>query len=223
MTTSHVPEIPLTILTVLTDEGARWLETATERVRADAGALAALFPAAGRACGRGPVPGEPGWTVDEAVRARLLLALPQRGAELGETLFELYAHGDAAERLAVLRSLPALEDGSGLGDAGVPLVRDALRTNDARLVQAAMGPYAAGHLSDHAYRQAVLKCVFIGVPLGAVAGLDRRADEELARMMADFAEERLLAGREVPPDVWPVLERHPRLLTRIHALIGEDR
>ncbi|GAA3846606.1 EboA domain-containing protein [Sphaerisporangium flaviroseum] len=215
MTTSYVPGC------TLSEEGARWLKSSVERVRSDEGALDRLFPAAGRACGRAPVPGEPGWTVDQVVRAELLRALPHTGARLGEILFELYAHGDAAERLAVLKSLPALAAHSGLGDAGLPIVRDALRTNDARLVEAALGSYAAEHLPDHAYRQAVLKCVFIGVPLRAVAGLDRRADEELARMMAGYAEERLLAGRAVPPDVWPLVEGHPAHLTRIHALLAE--
>ncbi|MFC4588525.1 EboA domain-containing protein [Sphaerisporangium corydalis] len=202
----------------LSEDGARWLETATRRIREDERALAALFPAAGRACGRGPIPSRPGWTVDQAVRAELLAALPGKGAALGETLFELYAHGDAAERLAVLKALPLLAGDGRLGDEGLPIVRDALRTNDARLVQAALGGYGADHLSDHAFRQAVLKCVFIGVPLASVSGLDRRADEELARMMADFAEERLRAGREVPPDTWPLMERHPHVLTKVHAL-----
>ena len=37
----------------------------------------------------------------------------------------------------------------------LPVVRDALRTNDTRLVAAALGPYAAAHLDDAAWRQAV--------------------------------------------------------------------
>jgi hypothetical protein len=206
---------------VLGEDAARWLDDAERRIRADEGALAALFPAAGRRCGRGPVPGEPGWSVDQAVRARLLLALPPGGKPLGETLFDLYAHGDAAERLAVLKALPALAAGGRLGEAGLPIVRDALRTNDTRLIAAAMGPYGAEHLPDESYRQAVLKCVFTGVPLDVVAGLDRRSDRELARMLADFAEERLLAGRAVPPDIWPLVEDHPGVLTRVRTLLAE--
>jgi hypothetical protein len=34
-----------------------------------------------------------------------------------------------------------------------------------------------------------------------VADLDRRKDDELVRMMRAFAEERIAAGRTVPPDV----------------------
>ena len=78
---------------------------------------------------------------------------------------------------------------------------DALRTNDQSLVAAAVGPFAAAHLDPHAWRHAVLKLVFMGVSLDAVAGLDDRADDELARMARDFAAERRAAGRVVPDDV----------------------
>jgi hypothetical protein len=88
-------------------------------------------------------------------------------------------------------------------------VRDALRGNDTRLIAAALGPYAAQRLDDAGYRHAVLKCVFLGIPLSVVSGLARRADPELARMLADFARERAAAGRDVPADVWPLLARYP--------------
>ncbi|MDH2426318.1 EboA domain-containing protein [Sphaerisporangium sp. TRM90804] len=206
----------------LTGEAAEWLRAAADRIRADGTALPALFPAAARTCGRGPLPGAPGWTVDQAVRGELLRALPLSGEALGEVLFDVYTHGDAAERLAVLKALPVLDAEKSLGEAGLPVVRDALRTNDTRLIEAALGPYAAARLPDHAYRQAVLKCVFVGVPLSAVAGLERRRDAELARMMAGYAEERLLAGREVPPDVWPLAELHPAAPERLRALLAES-
>ncbi|MGN6240671.1 MAG: EboA domain-containing protein, partial [Cellulosimicrobium cellulans] len=57
------------------------------------------------------------------------------------------------------------------------------------------------HLDQHAWRHALLKLVFIGVSLDAVARLDDRADDELARMARDFAAERRAAGRVVPDDV----------------------
>ncbi|BBJ40009.1 hypothetical protein SSPO_027270 [Streptomyces antimycoticus] len=120
------------------------------------------------------------------------------------TAARLYAQGTGAERRAVLLALPHLRlDAS---DA-VPLVEDALRTNDTRLVAAAVGPYAARHLSPHSWRQAVLKCLFTGVPLTAVAAWERRArgDAELARMLTDYARERTAAGRPVPADLDRVL------------------
>ncbi|WFE61812.1 EboA domain-containing protein [Micromonospora sp. WMMD714] len=177
-----------------------WLTTALGRVAAEPGAVARYFPAAGRRCGRHELPGAPGWTADEAARTLLLAALPADHAA-GQAE-EVYRHGDAAEKRAVLKALPLLP----IDDAGVPLLHDAIRTNDTRLVAAALGPYAR-HLTAEAWRQAVLKCVFIGVPLAAVADLDDRADGELATMLAALAAERHAAGRQLPADATALLDR----------------
>lgn len=142
-------------------------------------------------------------------RRLILLALPGPADDAARRVVRLYERGDAAERLAVLRSLDALDDASRhepIGDRALPIVRDALRTNDTRLVEAALGPYAARHLDQDAWRQAVLKVLFTGLPVSAVAGLAERADAELARMVTDYAAERLAAGRTVPPDAGAVLE-----------------
>lgn len=182
----------------LTPEAAAWLEDSRRKIADDPARLAVLFPAAGRKVGRGALESLTGWTADDAARALLLDALPRPRAA---AVSRAYADGDNAEKRAVLRALPIL----GLGDEGLPLVRDALRTNDTRLVAAAMGPYAAAHLDDEGWRHGVLKCVFVGVPVAAVAGLADRADAELARMLTDFAKEREAAGRVVPDDVHLVL------------------
>jgi hypothetical protein len=173
-----------------------WLDEALTKVAADATALRTLFPGVGRRVGRGPSD-TPGWTVDDVARVRLLKAAPGAAAEMPD----LYRYGDAAEKRAVLRGLSVVD----IGDAGLDLVADALRTNDTRLVTAAMGEYAAEHLDDSAYRHGVLKCVFMGIPLAEVAGLGRRIDEELLRMMRSFAAERTAAGRAVPADLLPLL------------------
>ncbi|MEV1146885.1 EboA domain-containing protein, partial [Micromonospora sp. NPDC049799] len=152
----------------------------------------------------------PGWTADDAARVLLLTALPGDHAGYADTL---YRHGDAAEKRAVLRALPLLP----IGAAGVPLLHDAIRTNDTRLVAAALGPYAR-HLDPSAWRQAVLKCVFMGVPLAVVADLDERADGELAGMLSALTAERAAAGRTMPADATDLLDRlaaragqpHPR-------------
>ncbi|MGW5370469.1 EboA domain-containing protein [Streptomyces sp. NPDC004009] len=118
-------------------------------------------------------------------------------------LSHVYHQGTAAERRAVLQALPHLV----AGPDALALVEDALRTNDTRLVAAALGPYGARHLEDHAWRHAVLKCLFTGVPVDVVTGLAERArgDAELARMLADFAAERTAAGRPVPTGLHHVL------------------
>jgi len=196
---------------VLAPEALDWLETAAEQVATAPEAIRAIFPAVGRRCGRGPLPGEPaGWTVDDAARGVLLGALRIRGEALSRELEALYRFGDAAERRGVLRALPLLD----VGPRAVVVVEDALRTSDTRLIAAALGPYAADHLEQALWRQAVLKAVFNDIPLVSIAGLDERADEDLARMLADFAHERIAAGRSVPAAAWPIIDRFPGILER---------
>jgi hypothetical protein len=181
------------------EAGRHWLTDAEAGVRADPDSAASVFARAGRALGRQPLPDRPGWTPALAGRILLLLAL----ADPGRTA-QLYRHGDAAERLAVLRALPLLP----MGDAGVPLAEDALRTNDPRLVAAALGPYAA-RLDPATWRQGVVKCVFMGIPLNVVDRLDERADDALAEMLTALACERAAAGRSMPADALALLDRHP--------------
>jgi hypothetical protein len=178
--------------------GRTWLAEAEDQVRTDPDSIGPLFARAGRKLGREPVPGRPGWTPGLAGRILLLLALGD-----AERTARLYWQGDAAERLAVLHALPLLP----IGDAGVPLAEDALRTNDTRLVAAALGPYAA-RLDAATWRQGVVKCVFMGIPLSVVDRLDDRADADLTAMLAALARERAAAGRRMPADALALLNRH---------------
>uniref|UniRef100_UPI0013B3C138 EboA domain-containing protein n=1 Tax=Nonomuraea lactucae TaxID=2249762 RepID=UPI0013B3C138 len=171
-----------------TESMARSLREACDLVRAEPGKIATLFPAAARTWG-------------EESRQQLIAALPRD--VVARELRELYRYGDAGEKLAVLRALDTIT-----GAEGVPIVLDALRTNDTRLIDAAMGGYAAAWLPADAWRQGVLKCVFCGIPLARVPGLAERTDPELVRMLADYARERIAAGREVPADVTEVVDAH---------------
>lgn len=189
-----------------------WLVEAEAKVRRDPASIAALFPAVGRKVGRAPLRPEADpqglvhGTVDDLARTRLLAVLAEvlDPAPLAEEVAKLYRYGDDAERRGVLRGLAALP--AATVETGVELVKDALRANDIRLVAAAMGDFSARHLDDHSWRHGVLKCLFVGVPLAAVSDVDKRSDDELLRMVADYAEERKAAGREVPADAVSLLE-----------------
>lgn len=206
-----------------TPEGWAWLNEARRAVAAEPAAVRGRFPAVGRRVGRGPI-GTGGddnsplftWTVDDAARVLLLDAL---GPHLHEELEDLYRHGDTAERRGVLRGIGRLGD-EPAPPAARALVEDALRSNDPRLVAAALGPWAVRQLDGHMLRQGVLKCVFLGIPLAGLEGLPERADPELARMLAEYVHERVAAGRDVPTDVWPLIDRHPPA-TQLAAILGE--
>ena len=48
----------------------------------------------------------------------------------------------------------------------------------------------------------VLKALFIDSTLHPIQGLDERANEELARILCDYAHERWAANRAVTPELW---------------------
>lgn len=197
--------------TGLTPQQQERLRVVEAQIRADPSSVHRLFPAAARLVGRGPLAETASAlpaTVEDAARAVLLRVLRESSTADRDafvaTLEALYRHGDADEKRAVLQALPHLD----VGSAAVALVHDALRTNDVRLVAAALGPYATEHLDAAAWRHGVLKCLFTGIPLAAVHGLALRADPELVRMVVAFAEERAAAGRPVPVDARRLLEAH---------------
>lgn len=185
-----------------------WTADAVAAVAQDAGRAARLFAEAGRAVGRSPLHADDpqGYrgSFDDAARAAIVTALHAAGAD-ASAVRALYDHGDDAERRGVLRGLAQVEASGGCtGEwrtVGLEITADALRTNDPRLVAAAMGDFAAAHLDDHAWRHGVLKLVFMGVPLDVVSGLDDRRDAELAAMASRYADERRAAGRSIPEDL----------------------
>ncbi|MFJ4283187.1 EboA domain-containing protein [Streptomyces massasporeus] len=185
-------------LTTHLDPAARtWLDHALDEAAAHPGIHGPIsvwelrLAEAGRRCGAA-----------HADAARVLILDAARAGI--DALTRVYFQGTADERRAVLHALPHLVSGPG----ALPLIEDALRTNDTRLLGAAVGPYAARHLTAHAWRHAVLKCLFTGVPVDHVADLPQRAagDGELARMLGDYAAERTAAGRTVPEDLHRVLD-----------------
>lgn len=201
----------------LDDDGRRWLDDAARQVAADPGRLPVLFPAVGRAVGRGPLdPGGDGgdpwsWTVDDAARCRLLLS---GGPPAHHQLPDLYRHGDSAERRGVLRGLEVLDLDPPRARA---LVEDALRGNEPALVAAALGPAGLALLDPAARRQAVLKCLFLELAPPPLTDVDA----ELSRMLAGYALERVCAGRDVPAALWPLVERHPP--ADVLALLDAER
>ena len=189
-------------------DGLAWLREASANVAGDPTAIRTRFPMVGRKVGREPLEegADPAdlftWTIDDAARVLLLVAM---GEAVEGELAELYRFGDAAERRGILRALPYLE----LGDRALYLTDDAIRTNDTRLIAAALGPYATAYLSDAQYDQAVLKCVFVGVPITPLDGIPERVTPDGARMLAAFVHERVAAGRDVPAEVWIVIDKYP--------------
>jgi hypothetical protein len=142
-----------------------------------------------------------GWSVDHAARTLLVLAFPAESRERYlETLDKLFAAGEVGELVALYQALPLLPH----QEAHIMRAAEGVRTNIKPVFTsiAHRNPYPAERFDETQWNQMVLKCLFIGVPLWPVVGLDERINEPLMRMLCDYAHERWAAGRKVSPELW---------------------
>jgi hypothetical protein len=221
-------EVTESILGSRLDAGAaEWLRDALRDVRRE-DTTQALFrrhwSGAGRRLGRAPLTlsatendlvkaGDPsgapdGWGADECGRALLLaaaLAVTPDHAPLHLALVEeLVRTGELREQQAVLRCLSSLPG----PERFVAIAIEAGRSNAVTLLEAiACGnPYPARFFPEAAFNQMVMKCLFNGLEVARIWGLDQRRGAELDRMVTAYASERRAAGRAVPADIARLLE-----------------
>ena len=145
----------------------------------DDAALDMLFAAAGRLFGTTPLDGADGWAADDVARALLLALRVGRANGSGLAVVdERFRCGDNRERQAVLRALPHLPDPGRF----LRVATHACRTNVTTVFEAIAcdNTYPADFFPDGAFNQMVLKTLFVGLPVGRIAGLARRHTPELA-------------------------------------------
>lgn len=196
--------------------GHEWLDQVIAQIADDPRRIERHFPAVGRKVGRDPLrpdidPQGLRGSVDDVARARLVAtAVASTDATTaGRLLTDLYRHGDDAERRGVMRGLAAVDTPDSLVATGVDLINDALRTNDPRLVAAAMGDFAGRHLPAVEWRGGVLKCIFMEIPLAVVAAVEERRDADLKIQAENLADERRAAGRTLSPDLTALINDQP--------------
>ncbi len=141
------------------------------------------------------------WTIDQAARVLFALRFPAPEAnKYVETLDQLFAAGEIHELVALYQGLPLYPH-----QAAFQLrCAEGQRTNIPAVFKAIAhgNPFPSEQLNDDQWNQLVLKCLFIGVPLDPIVGLDQRANAKLAKMLTDFAHERQAAKRPVSPELW---------------------
>lgn len=145
---------------------------------------------------------QPGaWTIDQAARTRLLLALPADDRVLYRSVLDrLFEDAEHGELVALYQALPLLPHPSDHRARAAEGIRSNMKTVFEAV--ALRNPYPAEMLDEAAWNQLVLKCLFVGSTLLFVEGLDSRANPPLAQMLSDYAHERWAAGRAVPPELW---------------------
>jgi hypothetical protein len=194
--------------------GLVWLEKSAAQANRDphAGLTFANFSAALRHSGKGPlspdgdeleaaetlVPGwKPSdWTLDQAARIFLLLALPA-DIPSSRLMDLLYQTADLGESLALMKALPLLPNPK----EHLARARDGARSNVKTQFEAVAlrNPYPSLHFDETAWNQLVSKAIFVDSPLDAIIGLEARANRALNRLLVDLIRERQAARRAFSP------------------------
>jgi hypothetical protein len=195
-------------------DAARWLDAEIERQR---GALderrlgmalglvsrrigrADLSPteddmAAAQALGRRWKPAT--WGTHEVARVALVLATWNgEPAAFAARVDRLCGTGELSEHVACLKGFAVFPAPELLHTRA----REAMRSSVQPVFEAIAchNPYPADHFDAAAYNQMVVKCVFSGLPIATLVGLDERRNDDLVRMLRDLVSERHAAGRPV--------------------------
>ncbi len=141
------------------------------------------------------------WSIDQAVRTRLVLALPSSDAKAWlTTLDQLFAAAGLEELVALYQALPLFPH----QDLLAPRIAEGVRSNMKPVFNAVAldNPIAGERLDRDAWNQTVLKALFVASPVARMVGAQRRANTTLAQMLIDYARERIAAKRPVPGDLW---------------------
>jgi hypothetical protein len=141
------------------------------------------------------------WSTADTGRLLLLISAIERDPDQVDTVVtSYYRMGDESEHIAVIRGLIFFAPGEYLTE----LALDAGRTNNLELLAALAldNPYPACFYPESSFNQMVLKCLFLGLAIERVEGIEQRANPELARMCENYVVEREAAGRSVPMDIW---------------------
>jgi len=147
-----------------------------------------------------------GWSVDQAARVRLVLALQDDVQRLARCLEQLFITADVGEQAAFYGGLPLYPEPKRYVDRAT----EGLRTNMKNVFEsiAHRNPYPSEQFSEAAWNQMVLKALFVGSKLWPIVGLDARTNPSLARMLLDYAHERWAASRPVSPELWRCVGPH---------------
>lgn len=141
------------------------------------------------------------WTIDRLCRVWLLMHLDvSKKDEYIRSVESLFLTADMNEQVALYAALPVL----AYPEYWQKRCAEGIRSNIGDVLQAIMcnNPYPAEQLPEAAWNQMVLKAFFTEKPINQITGLDKRANEELAHILSDYAHERWAAHRAVYPLLW---------------------
>jgi len=140
------------------------------------------------------------WATDEAARI-LILGASHRDDDqaFAARVDRLCAMAEVTEYIAYLKGFAIFPAPKLLYGRAREGIRSAITPVFAAI--ACHNPYPFDHLDEDAWNQMVVKCVFNGVPIETIVGLQERRNPEVVQMLSDLVAERRAASRPLPETV----------------------
>ncbi len=140
------------------------------------------------------------WNLLELLRIRLIIA--QRNLtekSFVDVFVKAFQFADEGEACAFYKTIPLLPE----PERFLWHMKEACRSNMRSIVYAAAcdNPFPVTYFDDIAWRQLVMKALFIEIPLVRIYHVERRLSATLADMARDYIAERTSAGRSIPTDI----------------------
>ena len=142
-----------------------------------------------------------GWTADKLARTCLILHIdPSDKRKYFNTIDNLFLAAEVQELVALYASLSLF----AWPEEWEMRCAEGIRSNIGLVLESIMynNPYPTIYLDEKAWNQLVLKAFFTDKDLNKIAGIDKRANAELAATLCDYAHERWAANRSINPHLW---------------------
>ena len=141
------------------------------------------------------------WTTDQLARVFLILNYADQGQdEFIYKIEKIFVTSDLGEAVALYKGLPLYPFPGQFKNRAAEGIRSNITTVfDAVALD---NPYPSENMDEGPWNQIVLKALFVESPLYRIIGIDDRANENLAKMLVEYAHERWSAGRIVSPELW---------------------
>lgn len=164
------------------------------------------------------------WTLDRLVRVYFIANLDQfEETEYCKTIETLFETAEINESVALYSAFPIIK----YPEKWMYRATEAVRSYVGSIFDTiAFGnSYPSNYFYEQAWNQLVLKCIFNDKPINRIEGIDERANQELAKTLSDFAHERWAASRQVPAQVWRLVQNFmdDAIFEDIEKLLNSDR
>ncbi len=145
------------------------------------------------------------WDLQRLCRIWMILKIDASDKERYKSkINELFRDAEMNELATMYAALPIL----AYPDSWISRCAEGIRSNIGSVLDAIIlnNPYPAAFLDETAWNQLILKAFFTDKDTAQIIGVKERANENLAKSLQDYIDERKAANRPIKDQLWEMLK-----------------